>query len=145
MALPLAGRNAKIEYRLIGGSSYLELKNATNWDLDISAEELDATSFGSTWGATVQGFKRWTATLTINYSTDSGDNQQSLINTLINAANLSGLKLYVDSSNNKHWLAQGSTNNDPVATVTRVSVRAGKGDLITATINVVGQSSISFQ
>lgn len=46
-----------------------------NWSLDVSAAELDASSFGSTWKLTDSGIKEWGGSAEGNY--DDTDAQQT--------------------------------------------------------------------
>jgi len=73
-----------------GGSVYIgdtvptKVAEIANWSLDMSADDIDVTSFDSEgWRERIQGIKEWSGSFEGNFRPDDTDGQAALINAWI--------------------------------------------------------------
>ena len=71
-----------------GGGVYLDstkVAEIANWSLDMSADDIDVTSFDSEgWRERIQGIKEWSGSFEGNFEPDDTTGQAALINAWLN-------------------------------------------------------------
>jgi len=67
------------------GSTPKKVAEIANWSLDMSADDIDITSFDSEgWRERIQGIKEWSGSFEGNFKPDDADGQAALINAWLN-------------------------------------------------------------
>ena len=86
-----------------GGGVYIgdtpkKVAEIANWSLDMSADDIDITSFDSQgWRERIQGIKEWSGSFEGNFKPDDADGQASLINAWLAGQKVT-LELQVNST-----------------------------------------------
>jgi len=84
-----------------GGGVYIaetKVAEITNWSLDMSADDIDVTSFDSEgWKENLQGLKEWSGSFEGNFAPDDATGQAELIDAWINGQKVT-IKLQVNST-----------------------------------------------
>ena len=86
-----------------GGGVYIgdtpkKVAEIANWSLDMSADDIDITSFDSEgWRERMQGIKEWSGSFEGNFKPDDTDGQAALINAWLNGEKVT-LELQVNST-----------------------------------------------
>lgn len=84
-----------------GGGVYLDstkVAEIANWSLDMSADDIDVTSFDSEgWRERIQGIKEWSGSFEGNFDPTDSTGQAALINAWLNGQSVT-LELQVNSS-----------------------------------------------
>ena len=84
-----------------GGGVYLEdtkVAEIANWSLDMSADDIDITSFDSSgWRERIQGIKEWSGSFEGNFKPDDTTGQAALINAWLTGQPVT-LELQVNST-----------------------------------------------
>jgi len=86
-----------------GGGVYLgdttkKVAEIANWSLDMSADDIDITSFDSGgWRARMQGIKEWSGSFEGNFKPDDKNGQAALINAWLTGQKVT-LELQVNST-----------------------------------------------
>lgn len=80
------------------GSTPKKVAEIANWSLDLSADDIDITSFDSQgWRERLQGIKEWSGSFEGNFKPDDADGQAALINAWISGDPVT-LELQVNST-----------------------------------------------
>lgn len=80
------------------GDSPKKVAEIANWSLDMSADDIDITSFDSNgWRERIQGIKEWSGSFEGNFKPDDADGQASLINAWLTGQKVK-LELQVNAS-----------------------------------------------
>ena len=80
------------------GDSPKKVAEIANWSLDMSADDIDITSFDSEgWRERIQGIKEWSGSFEGNFKPDDTDGQASLINAWLTGQKVK-LELQVNAS-----------------------------------------------
>jgi predicted secreted protein len=86
-----------------GGSVYIganKIAEIANWSLDMSADDIDITSFDSEgWKENMQGLKEWSGSFEGNFKPDDAKGQVALINAWLNGQTVT-LELKVNDTVN---------------------------------------------
>jgi predicted secreted protein len=84
-----------------GGGVYLDstkVAEIANWSLDMSADDIDITSFDSEgWRERIQGIKEWSGSFEGNFEPGDTNGQAALINAWLNGEKVK-LELQVNAS-----------------------------------------------
>jgi len=84
-----------------GGGVYLDstkVAEIANWSLDMSADDIDITSFDSSgWRERIQGIKEWSGSFEGNFKPDDTTGQAALINAWLTGQPVT-LELQVNST-----------------------------------------------
>ena len=84
-----------------GGGVYLDstkVAEIANWSLDMSADDIDVTSFDSEgWRERIQGIKEWSGSFEGNFEPDDTTGQAALINAWLTGQKVT-LELQVNST-----------------------------------------------
>src|SRR5512139_3939668 len=94
---PYTGRYASIT---VTTSSPIDLMGT--WNLTIAFDEIDASSFGTTWKKTMYGMSGWSGNFTgfLTLSTVVGSTgQYAVLNAALSQTKQQTLKLFINSSN----------------------------------------------
>ena len=82
----------------IGDTAPTKVAEIANWSLDMSADDIDITSFDSEgWRERIQGIKEWSGSFEGNFKPDDTDGQAALINAWITGQKVK-LELRVNDS-----------------------------------------------
>lgn len=82
----------------VGDTTPTKVAEITNWSLDMSADDIDTTSFDSEgWRERIQGIKEWSGSFEGNFKPDDTDGQAALINAWITGQKVK-LELRVNAS-----------------------------------------------
>jgi len=82
----------------IGDTTPTKVAEIANWSLDMSADDIDVTSFDSEgWRERIQGIKEWSGSFEGNFKPDDTDGQAALINAWITGQKVK-LELQVNAS-----------------------------------------------
>jgi len=82
----------------IGDTTSKKVAEIANWSLDMSADDIDITSFDSGgWRERIQGIKEWSGSFEGNFKPDDTNGQAALINAWLNGQKVK-LELQVNAS-----------------------------------------------
>lgn len=82
----------------VGGTTPTKVAEITNWSLDMSADDIDTTSFDSEgWRERIQGIKEWSGSFEGNFKPDDDQGQAALINAWLNGEKVT-LELQVNAT-----------------------------------------------
>jgi hypothetical protein len=136
MGTPIMGRNARVK---LGTYTIL---NLASWDMNFPTDELDASVFGTSWGATMPGMQKWTCAVAGLYDRSDTTGQKALMDAKINGTKLTTIRFYLD---NTSYLVPDITNDsDAGAYITGMTVRTDKSGLAQVTFNAAGVGPIAF-
>lgn len=80
------------------GATPTKVAEIANWSLDMSADDIDITSFDSEgWRERMQGIKEWSGSFEGNFEPDDTQGQAALINAWLNGEKVT-LELQVNST-----------------------------------------------
>jgi len=136
MGSPLMGRNARVKL-----STYTIL-NLASWDMNIATDELDASVFGTGWGATMPGMQKWTCAVAGLYDRADTTGQKALMDAKVAGTKLTDIRFYLD---NTSYVRPDLTNDsDSGAYITGMTVKMDKSGLGQVTFNVVGVGPLAW-
>jgi hypothetical protein len=132
----LIGRYAKV---YVGANV---VANLSSWKLDFATDELDASVFGTGWGATMPGQQKWTAT--VDGFLDMTDTTGQVV---IKAAKFAGTKItnwkFLQDSTSG-WVPDITTDATAGGYVTTMSIDAANNGLVKVSFKVGGVGPIAF-
>jgi len=131
----LSGRDASVKL-----GTYLIAEQGA-WNMNLSADEIDTTVFGDTWGKTDIGMSKWSIDFNGFYDTDD-TYQNDLIDALIaNDGTLqSTIRLYVD--NTSYWTP--GTDVTSGGRITGITIGHDKAGVASISFTVSGSGSVTF-
>ncbi|MDE2099062.1 MAG: hypothetical protein KGL39_17545 [Patescibacteria group bacterium] len=117
----------------VGANTVAELDE---WTLDIDADTLDDTSFGSDWKTYLQGLKSWTGSLKGRWDVATDTNGQAALQAALLGGTSITLALDVDSTT-----PHGYTGT---AFVKKLAIGANIKDLITFQCDFEGSGALTY-
>lgn len=135
MGTPLIGRNASVRLAAV------KILNLASWDLNMATDELDASVFGTGWGAAMPGIQKWTVAVAGLYDPNDVTGQQIIESAKRNATKLTTIRFYVDGSS--YFTPDVTGDSDAGAYITSYTIKQDKSGLAQLTFNVVGVGPIS--
>jgi predicted secreted protein len=130
------GRNATVKY---GTYTIAEF---ASWSLDLSNDEIDTTSFGSTWKKSDVGMRGWSLSVDGHYD-PSDATGQAMIEAQWAAGNLvSTIKVYVD--NTSYWVPDITTDVNAGGRVTTYTINQAHDAVAGVSFALSGSGPITF-
>ena len=112
------------------------------WTIPISLDEIDATSFGSTWKKTDVGFSGWTASFNGYYDTGDTTGQGALQTAAIAGTLITDIKFYVDSTS--YWTPDTTTDAGAGCRITSLEMTFDKADIGRISYTVAGTGPLAL-
>jgi len=136
MGDPLLGRFAsfKLNTTLV--------ENLGKWSLDIKTDEIDVSVFGTTWGRTLPGMQKWTATIEGFYDPADTNGQLLMQNDMIAGTKITDSRFYVNS--NSYWAPDTVADTNAGAYISGLSINTDKAGVAAVTMNIVGYGKIKL-
>lgn len=125
-----SGRNASVK---LATNLVQELGE---WTLSINLDEIDTTVFGSTWGKSDVGFKKWSCTFSGFYDPSDSTGQGALKTALLAGSLITNLRLYVDSTS--YWTPDLTSDSSAGARITSMEIRHDKAGVASLNISMTG-------
>ena len=132
----MSGRNASVKL----GSAVIV--GMGTWTIPITLDEIDATSFGSTWKKTDVGFSGWTASFNGFYDTADTTGQGALKTAAIAGTLLTDLRFYVDSTS--YWCPDLTTDSAAGCRITSLEMTFDKADVGRISYSVAGTGPLTL-
>lgn len=130
------GRNSSVKY---GTYTVAEM---ASWDLDLSNAEIDTTVFGSTWGKSDVGMRKWTLTVAGFYDPTDANGQNAMEDKWADGTLVSTIKCYVD--NTSYWVPDTTTDSQAGGRVTTYRIGATKDGVASVNFTLSGSGPITF-
>lgn len=113
-----------------------------SWDLDLSNAEIDTGVFGTTWGKSDVGGRKWNVTVAGFYDPTDTTGQKAIEDAWAGGTLVSTIRLYVD--NTSYWVPDTTTVTGSGGRVT--AYRIGQSFQGVASINFTlsGSGAITF-
>lgn len=120
----------------------------TSVSIDISADELDATTFdpANQWSVTVGGFRKYAIEFEgffLPYQSDTLK-QKHIMNSILRTENIVDFMIFLTGNLNTSGSQYFAPAANSSTTMTRMSVRADRSGLITFTGSLSGQGELKF-
>lgn len=95
----ISGRKARVSVK--PSTTEALVLEIGNWDIDLSANEVDTTAFGSEWAKSDVGMKKWTASISGSYDPTDTTGQEVLEDAFNDGSIIDHIKFYIK------WAATG--------------------------------------
>lgn len=103
-----------------------------SWSVDVEVDMLDDTALSDSWKSNISGLKGWSASVEVCW--DMSDTSQAAFNSAVLAGTTVAVKLYTNSTNYYSGTAY----------VSSMSVEDPVDDLVTATFELTGDGTLSY-
>lgn len=130
------GRNASVKK---GTYTVAEM---ASWDLDLSNAEIDTTVFGSTWGKSDVGMRKWTATIAGFYDPSDTGGQKAIESAWADGSLVNNIKFYVN--NTSYWVPDTTTETSAGGRITAYRIGQAKDGVASVNFTISGSGPISF-
>ena len=130
------GREATVK---MGTYTIAEL---ASWDLDLSNTEIDTGSFGTTWGKSDVGRRKWTLTVSGFYDPSDTNGQNVLEDAWAGGTLVSNFKAYID--NTSYWIPDTTTYTDAGGRVTAYRIGQTFDGVASVNFTLAGSGPITF-
>ena len=128
---------------------YMSIKKGTytvseqgHFDIDLVSDEIDTTSFGSTWGKSDVGFKKWTVTISGHYDPTDENGQAELEAAFMDGSLVTDFTIYVD--NTSYWEPDLTTDSDAGGRITSYKVSGDKAGVGSISMVLSGSGPLTF-
>lgn len=135
MGTPKMGRYARVKLGTV------TILNLASWDLNMATDELDASVFGTGWGATMPGMQKWTVAVAGLYDPSDVTGQNVVESAKRNGTKLTNIRFYVDETS--YFVPDVTEDSDAGAYITGYTIKQDKSGLAQLTFNVVGVGPLS--
>ena len=130
------GREATVKY---GTYTVAEM---ASWSLDLSNEEIDTTSFGSTWGKSDVGMRKWSLSVSGHYDPSDSTGQNSIEAAWAAGSLINNIKVYVDNSS--YWIPDVTTDSNAGGRVTTYTINQAHNTVASISLTLSGSGPITF-
>lgn len=130
------GRDATVKY---GTYTVAEM---ASWSLDLSNEEIDTTSFGSTWGKSDVGMRKWSLSVSGHYDPSDSTGQAMIEAAWAAASLINSVKIYVD--NTSYWIPDVTTDSNAGGRVTTYTINQAHNTVASISLTLSGSGPITF-
>lgn len=130
MGTPLIGRYAKV----LKGT--YTVANLASWKIDLPTDELDASVFGTGWGATMPGQQKWVGTVEGFLDMADTNGQAAMKTAKLAGTKMTDLKFMQDSTSG--WVADVTTDSSAGAYVLGMSIDTAQNGLIKVSYKIGG-------
>ncbi len=113
-----------------------------SWSMDMSNEEIDTTAFGSTWGKTDVGMRKWNLTVEGNYDPADTTGQGVIETAWSDGTLVNNIRVYVD--NTSYWVPDTTTDASAGGRVTSYALAQDKSGVATISFTLSGSGPITF-
>jgi hypothetical protein len=135
MTDPLIGRNARVK---IGSAT---IANIASWKLDFNTDDLDASVFGTGWGATLPGQQKWVGTVDGFLDMSDTTGQVALKTAKFAGTKITNIKFYESSVS--YWEPDVTTDSGAGAYIGTMSIDAANNGLVKVSFKVGGVGPIA--
>lgn len=130
------GRNAEVRK-----GTYL-IAEMASWTLDLSNDEIPTDAFGSTWGKSDVGLRKWSLSVE-GFCDPSDTNGQGAIEAAWAAGSLiNDIKAYIDSTS--YWIPDVTTDSNAGGRVTSYSINQANDAVAGISFTLSGSGPITF-
>ena len=130
------GRDATVKY---GTYTVAEM---ASWSLDLSNEEIDTTAFGSTWGKSDVGMRKWSLSVSGHYDPSDSTGQSAIETAWAGGSLINSIKVYVD--NTSYWIPDVTTDSDAGGRVTTYTINQAHNTVASISLTLSGSGPITF-
>lgn len=130
------GRNATVR---VGTYTVAEM---ASWSLDLSNEEIDTTAFGSTWGKSDVGMRKWSLSVSGHYDPSDSNGQGAVETAWAGGSLINSIKLYVD--NTSYWIPDVTTDSNAGGRVTSYAINQAHNTVAGISFTLSGSGPITF-
>ena len=130
------GRNATVKY---GTYTVAEM---ASWALDLSNDEIDTTSFGSTWGKSDVGMRKWSLSVSGHYDPSDSTGQAAIEAAWAAGSLVSTISVYVDNSS--YWVPDVTTDSNAGGRVTTYTISQAHNTVASISLTLSGSGPITF-
>jgi predicted secreted protein len=130
------GRNATVK------KGTYTVAEFASWSLDLSNDEIDTTSFGSTWKKSDVGMRGWTLSVEGHYDPSDTNGQLALESAWADGSLVNDVKLYVD--NTSYWIPDVTTDSDAGGRVTTYQLNTAHDAVAGLSMTLSGSGPITF-
>ena len=130
-----------------GRTASVKLASATivgmgTWTIPIALDEIDATSFGSTWKKTDVGFSGWSASFNGYYDTGDTTGQGALQTAALAGTLLTDVRFHVDSTS--YWTPNVTSDSAAGCRITSLEMTFDKADIGRISYTMAGTGPINL-
>lgn len=130
------GRDATVKY---GTYTVAEM---ASWSLDLSNEEIDTTAFGSTWGKSDVGMRKWSLSVSGHYDPSDSTGQSQIESAWASGGLVNSIKVYVD--NTSYWVPDVTTDSDAGGRVTTYTINQAHNTVASISLTLSGSGPVTF-
>lgn len=135
MTDPIIGRKGRVQL----GSDVIQ--NLANFKLNFQTDELDASVFGTGWGATLPGQQKWFGP--VEGFLEMGDTTGQAV---LKSAKFAGSKItdirFYESGGGSYWAPNITADSDAGAYITTMAIDEANNGLVKVSYNIVGVGPI---
>ena len=130
------GRNATVK------KGTYTVAEFASWSLDLSNDEIDTTSFGSTWKKSDVGMRGWTLSVEGHYDPSDTNGQRALEAAWAAGSLVNDIKLYVN--NTSYWVPDVTTDSAAGGRVTTYTLNTAHDAVAGISMTLSGSGPITF-
>lgn len=130
------GRDATVKY---GTYTVAEM---ASWSLDLSNEEIDTTAFGSTWGKSDVGMRKWSLSVSGHYDPSDSTGQSQIESAWASGGLVNSIKVYVDNSS--YWVPDVTTDSGAGGRVTTYTINQAHNTVASISLTLSGSGPVTF-
>lgn len=139
----LNGRNARVTVKPSGTEQIV--MEIGSWSIDLGADEIDTTSFGSGWAKSDVGMKKWSGSLE-GFSDPSDDDGQGVIEEAFLSGALVGhirfYEKYAATGEVVYWTPDITTDASAGARITAFNVSQDKAGVASLSVSFSGSGPL---
>ncbi len=113
-----------------------------SWSLDMSADAIEAMSFGDDWKRNEVGFLGWSATIEGYYDPADTDGQASLQTAFLAKTLVADIRFYLDDTS--YWVPDLTNDSSAGSYITAFTPGAEKAGLVAISITFAGSGPITL-
>ena len=141
----LIGRNGTVKVATASTTAYRTIAELATYDINMTAEEIDVSTLGTSWAKTVAGKKKWTASVSgfLNLS-DTGQNY--IHKKFSSGGLLATIRFFPGTSSQNYWYPNNSTTlngvKDAGCRLTNFSWNQDQANVARVSFNVSGNGPL---
>jgi hypothetical protein len=130
------GRDATVK---IGTYTVAEF---ASWSLDLSNDEIDTTSFGTTWKKSDVGMRGWSLSAEGHYDPTDTNGQGAIEAAWANGSLINNVKLFIDGTS--YWVPDVTTDSNAGGRVTSYATNQSHDGVAGLSFTLSGSGPITF-
>ncbi|MGX7950484.1 phage tail tube protein [Oleidesulfovibrio alaskensis] len=138
----VSGRKARVTVGASGGTEQI-VGEISNWDMNLSADEVDTTAFGDGWGKSDVGMKKWSGSCAGSADPTDATGQGVVEAAFDTGALIPDIRFYVEYSETAgeklvYYAPDTASDASAGARITSVNVKQDKAGVATISFNFSG-------